>query len=78
MPTYEYECMSCGHSFDKFKWMSEEPERRCPCCGHKGPEIAEGWFWSDLRRLGISRDRLSKRKPQKGHLVASGEAGSLS
>jgi putative FmdB family regulatory protein len=69
MTTCEYECMSCGYRFEKFKWMSEEPVKRCPCCGHEGPEIAEGWFWSDLRRLGISRDRRSKRELHEDHLV---------
>ncbi|MFO8065556.1 MAG: FmdB family zinc ribbon protein [Spirochaetota bacterium] len=33
MPTYDYECKSCGHSFDQFQRMSEEPLKDCPRCG---------------------------------------------
>lgn len=33
MPTYEYQCESCGHKFEKFQNMSEEPLKECPKCG---------------------------------------------
>jgi putative FmdB family regulatory protein len=33
MPTYDYECASCGHTFDEFQAMSDEPLRKCPECG---------------------------------------------
>jgi len=33
MPTYEYECKSCGHSFEVFQSMSEEPLKTCVKCG---------------------------------------------
>ncbi|MDR0643155.1 MAG: zinc ribbon domain-containing protein [Treponema sp.] len=33
MPTYEYECKSCGHTFDVFQNMSDEPLKVCPECG---------------------------------------------
>jgi putative FmdB family regulatory protein len=39
MPTYEYECKSCGHTFDFFQNMSDAPLKVCPQCG------------SELRRL---------------------------
>ncbi len=32
MPTYEYECEACGHSFEKFQSMSEKPVKKCPVC----------------------------------------------
>lgn len=35
MPTYDYECKSCGHSFDVFQSMSDEPLTLCPECGKK-------------------------------------------
>jgi putative FmdB family regulatory protein len=35
MPTYEYECDACGHNFDEFQSMSEEPLKKCPQCGKK-------------------------------------------
>ena len=33
MPTYDYECSACGHTFDAFQSMSENPLRKCPRCG---------------------------------------------
>lgn len=32
MPTYEYECRKCGHTFEKFQRISEPPAKRCPEC----------------------------------------------
>ena len=33
MPTYEYTCRSCGHTFDIVQAMSEESMTICPECG---------------------------------------------
>jgi len=32
MPTYEYECLKCGHKFEKFQNMTDEPVKRCSKC----------------------------------------------
>lgn len=32
MPTYEYECLKCGHSFETFQGMTDDPVKRCPKC----------------------------------------------
>ena len=32
MPTYEYECDNCGHSFEEFQAMSDKALRKCPRC----------------------------------------------
>jgi putative FmdB family regulatory protein len=34
MPTYEYACSKCGHHFEQFQSMRDEPLRKCPKC-HK-------------------------------------------
>lgn len=33
MPTYDYKCISCGHSFELFQKMNDEPIKVCPKCG---------------------------------------------
>jgi putative FmdB family regulatory protein len=33
MPTYEYRCRDCGHSFDIVQKMSDETLTHCPECG---------------------------------------------
>ncbi|RKY86188.1 zinc ribbon domain-containing protein [candidate division KSB1 bacterium] len=35
MPTYDYVCVNCGHRFEKFQKMSDEPLKFCPECGGK-------------------------------------------
>lgn len=37
MPTYEYVCDKCGHVFEKFQSMSDQPLKVCPreLCGQK-------------------------------------------
>lgn len=35
MPTYEYECEACGHSFEEFQYMSDAPLTKCPKCKKK-------------------------------------------
>lgn len=32
MPTYEYECAKCGHHFERFQQMSDQPVKTCPEC----------------------------------------------
>jgi len=33
MPTYDYECSACGHTFEKFQPITARPIRKCPKCG---------------------------------------------
>jgi putative FmdB family regulatory protein len=42
MPTYEYECKSCGHTFDLFQNMSDEPVKICPACGGEVRRLING------------------------------------
>lgn len=37
MPTYEYHCAKCGHEFEKFQSIADEPLTVCPkdVCGRK-------------------------------------------
>jgi len=33
MPTYEYECTSCGHCFEAFQKIKDDALSECPECG---------------------------------------------
>jgi putative FmdB family regulatory protein len=35
MPTYDYVCDGCGHAFELFQPMSDEPKKTCPECRKK-------------------------------------------
>ena len=32
MPTYEYECPHCGHAFELFQKITDQPLKKCPKC----------------------------------------------
>jgi putative FmdB family regulatory protein len=36
MPTYEYACPKCGHEFEQFQSMRDEPLKKCPKCKKTG------------------------------------------
>jgi putative FmdB family regulatory protein len=42
MPTYEYECKSCGHGFEVFQSMSDAPLKICPQCGREIRRLING------------------------------------
>lgn len=33
MPTYDYQCDSCGHAFEEFQSIKAKPLKKCPKCG---------------------------------------------
>lgn len=36
MPTYDYACRFCEHSFEHFQGINEPLKRKCPQCGRMG------------------------------------------
>lgn len=32
MPTYDYVCDGCGHTFELFQSIKDEPQKKCPQC----------------------------------------------
>lgn len=33
MPTYDYQCDACGHTFELFQSIKAAPVKKCPSCG---------------------------------------------
>ncbi|PKL37562.1 MAG: FmdB family transcriptional regulator [Spirochaetae bacterium HGW-Spirochaetae-1] len=69
MPTYEYKCTVCDHTFDVFQSMSDDPIKTCEKCGgevrklfgtagiiFKGP----GFYVNDYKKNGSSSASSSK------------------
>ncbi len=62
MPTYDYKCLDCGHTFELFQSMSSEPIDVCPNCGGKvkrligpgaGPYFkGSGFYQTDYKNTG--------------------------
>jgi len=42
MPTYEYECNSCGHRFTRVQGMNDEPVKTCPECSNSVRRLITG------------------------------------
>jgi len=74
MPTYDYECDSCEHSFELFQSITEPVKRKCPRCGRKslrrlfgtGAAIlfkGSGFYQTDYRsesyRKGVEAEKKS-------------------
>lgn len=38
MPTYDYECTKCKHTFDIYQGFSEDKLKKCPKCNKKSLE----------------------------------------
>lgn len=71
MPTYEYECTVCGHTFEKFQSIKAEPVKNCPICGKKVRRLigagaglifkGSGFYITDYR----SKDYQDRKKEDK-------------
>ena len=33
MPTYDYQCDACDHTFEEFQSITAKPLKKCPACG---------------------------------------------
>lgn len=82
MPTYGYECSSCGHMFDVFSKITAKPSsRKCPVCGGRAHRQisggagflfkGEGFYITDYR----SEEYRSKEKAEKGSGDGAAGAG---
>jgi putative FmdB family regulatory protein len=42
MPTYDYECLKCGKTFELFQSITDPPRKRCPFCRGKVRRLVGG------------------------------------
>jgi putative FmdB family regulatory protein len=73
VPTYEYECVRCGHRFELFQTMSEKPRKRCPKCRGKVRRLlgtgagiifkGSGFYATDYRKPEKPQADQKKEKP---------------
>ncbi len=75
MPTYEYECLKCGHVFDTFQKITDAPLKKCPKCKGKvkrrigaGAGIifkGSGFYATDYRSDGYRKAAKSEKPASK-------------
>ena len=85
MPTYEYECNSCHHRFERLQSMTAKPVSACPKCGKRSVKRlissgagllfkGSGFYATDYRSSGYKK-RVSEESKSKS---CSGEPKSCS
>lgn len=80
MPTYDYQCSKCGHEFELFQRMSDEPLNNCPKCNGKvkrligtGASIifkGSGFYATDYR----SKEYSEKARKESENIKSSSES----
>ncbi len=76
MPTYEYECSSCGKRFDAFQSITEKPLKKCELCGkHTVRRLisagaglifkGSGFYITDYKSKGAKDDAAKAEKAEK-------------
>ena len=73
MPTYEYECAKCGHQFEKFQSIKDEPLKKCPECKGRVKRLlgagagllfkGSGFYTTDYRSEGYKQAAKADVKP---------------
>jgi putative FmdB family regulatory protein len=73
MPTYDYECETCGHRLEVFQSITEKPLRECPKCkgrlrrliGSGGAIIfrGSGFYVTDYRSEEYRKKSKEESKP---------------
>jgi len=71
MPTYDYECSKCGHRFEVFQKMSDEPIMKCPKCRSKSHRLigagsgiifkGSGFYQTDYKNKGSGQDTTCRK-----------------
>lgn len=72
MPTYDYECAACGHTFEAFQSIMAKPIRVCPECARRkvkrligtGAGIifkGSGFYQTDYRSDSYNRDAKKEK-----------------
>lgn len=75
MPTYEYECTKCKHTFEEFQKITDKPLAKCPKCGAPLRRLISGgaglifkgtgFYVTDYKRSNVPQKRSGKRTDLK-------------
>lgn len=83
MPTYEYECETCGIHFERFQRITDEALKQCPEC--EGPVHrvlhpvgivfkGSGWYCTDHRSSSSTTASAPKDKAGESKSESKGES----
>jgi len=88
MPTYQYQCQSCGLEFERFQSMNDEPVKRCPDCRCKVKRLigtgagiifkGSGFYETDYRSESYEKGKKSDENKSKTKSSESSSSDSSS
>ena len=93
MPTYDYECRNCDHTFEKFQQITASAVKKCPNCGKlkvkrligagagiifRGSGFYQTDYRSDSYKKAAEKDKSSTNSPAKTDKTDSTKAESNS
>ena len=77
MPTYEYQCQSCQHDFERYQSFSEDPITLCPECGEeKVQKVISGGAGVVFKGGGFYETDYNRGKGSDYHKKNTDEGGS--
>jgi len=89
MPTYDYECDACGHTFDVFQSINDPKKKKCPQCGKNklrrlfgaGSAVVfkgSGFYQTDYRSDSYKKAAAADKPASSGESSKSGDSKSSS
>lgn len=77
MPTYDYACQKCGHTFEQFQSMHDAPLKKCPVCKKLGlKRLIGGGAGLIFKGSGFYITDYKKKPAEKSGGESSGEKSS--
>ncbi|MDX9801571.1 MAG: zinc ribbon domain-containing protein [Spirochaetia bacterium] len=86
MPTYDYECKTCGKIFEVFQKMSDDPLTECPECGKEVKRLVggglgiifkgSGFYVTDNKKVSSSESSSSSGKNSSSSSSAGSDSNS--
>ena len=87
MPTYTYQCDSCGHGFEAVQRFADDPLTECPECGASIRRVIQpvgvvfkgsGWYITDSRPKSSGEGTDGAAKPASTPSADKAEAPATS
>ena len=84
MPTYEYQCKTCGHQFEQAQRFSDPPLTECPKCSGAVRRMifpagvifkGSGWYITDSRKSSADAKEGKAEQGAKAEAASSSGGG---
>jgi len=73
MPTYDYKCLECAHTFEAFQKMNDKPLEKCPKCGGKVKRLIGAGSGPIFKGSGFYQTDYKNADKQKSETVKAPE-----